>query len=81
MLLLIYSGTDLKDQWRSILTAYRSSTLTDLIQDYDDYISNLADNMATKFVTAGMNPFQIVTDNVGESYTALLVLVIRGRMC
>lgn len=66
--LLYHNYTDprLKSQWTIVFSRYSTSALADLVLDFDDYISNLADNMATKFVTAGLDPFQIVTGNMGE---------------
>lgn len=61
-----FTATDLTSQWETVLQTYSPSALTDLVSDLDEYISNLADNMATKFVTGGMSPFQVVTANVGE---------------
>lgn len=58
--------TSLTSHWVYLLNVSRPTLLADLIQDYDAYIGNLADNMATKFVAAGMDPFQSVSENMGE---------------
>lgn len=63
--------------WIKVISAYKTTAVSELLQDYDDYIANLADNMATKFVTAGMDPFQIVTDNMGELVITFLVSLLR----
>lgn len=57
---------DLVVHWISVLDSYKPTALSDLLRDFDEYIANLADNMATKFVSGGMSPFQIVSENMGK---------------
>lgn len=57
---------DYTDYWVSIVDTYKSTVLTDLLRDYDEYMANLALNMATKFKSTEMKPFQITTKNMGE---------------
>jgi len=53
------------EQWRG-LVGKEPTILTDLVLSLDEYLANLVDNMATKFISGGMDPFQIVTDNIGK---------------
>ncbi|KAF6018704.1 CELSR1 [Bugula neritina] len=55
---------DYTDYWVSIVDTYKSTVLTDLLRDYDEYMANLALNMATKFKSTEMKPFQITTKNM-----------------
>ena len=51
--------------WVQLSNTSEPTLLLDLLKDFDDYMGNLAYNMATKFVSIGMDPFQLISENIG----------------
>ena len=63
---ILDTNANLVQHWITVLDTHSRTALSDLLRDFDEYISNLADNMAANFVSGGMSPFQIVTENMGK---------------